>query len=71
MTATEVTRIVVTSLGLGSHQISADYSGDTHFKSSTGAAVTQVVNQASSNTVLSSSAKNTVVFSKLSGLRTV
>jgi len=41
-----------TTLGLGSHSITAVYGGDTSFSTSTSPAVTQTVNQASTSTAL-------------------
>ena len=43
------------SLGVGSHSISASYSGDTNFSAGTSAALNQVVNQAGTATALASS----------------
>ncbi|MBN8886712.1 MAG: Ig-like domain repeat protein [Rudaea sp.] len=43
------------SLGVGSHSISASYSGDTNFSAGTSAALNQVVNQAGTTTTLASS----------------
>src|SRR5207244_1873801 len=43
------------ALSLGSHSITAVYSGDSNFKTSTSSALTQTVNQATTTTRVSSS----------------
>jgi hypothetical protein len=48
------------ALAIGTHSITVAYSGDTHFKASTSTALSQVVNQASSNTTVTSSADPSV-----------
>jgi large repetitive protein len=48
--------LILTTLSSGNHQITAQYSGDPNFASSTSSTLTQTVNQASSKTTLTSSA---------------
>src|SRR5204862_1153242 len=48
------------TLSVGSHSITAVYSGDTNFTTSTSAVLTQVVNQSSTTTTLTSSANPSV-----------
>ena len=45
----------VSSLGVGSHTLTAKYSGDANFAGSTSSAVTETINQAATTTVVSSS----------------
>src|SRR5207249_1418024 len=52
--------LTITSLSVGSHTITAVYGGDTNFTTSTSAALTQIVSQASSTATLTSSATPTV-----------
>jgi hypothetical protein len=49
------------SLGIGTHSITAAYSGDSNFTGSTSSAIAQLVNQASSIVTVSSSANPAVV----------
>ncbi|HEX3103358.1 MAG TPA: Ig-like domain repeat protein, partial [Terriglobales bacterium] len=51
----------VSSLNVGSHSISAAYSGDSNFLASTSSALSQVVNQASTSTALTSSASSPIL----------
>jgi hypothetical protein len=48
--------VTLSSLSVGSHSITATYSGDANFLASTSSALSQVVNQASTSTALTSSA---------------
>ena len=55
-----VATLSTSSLGVGSHGITAVYGGDTDFSTSTSAALTQVVNQAATGVTLSSSVNPSV-----------
>lgn len=55
-----VATLATSSLAVGSHSISAVYAGDSNFQGSTSNTVAQVVNKASANQVLSSSANPSV-----------
>ncbi len=48
-------QLLISSLSVGSHSITAVYSGDTNFTTSTSAALTQVVNKANTSTSLTAS----------------
>lgn len=50
-----VASILVSSLSVGSHSITATYNGDTNFSGSTSSAVSQTVNKATTSTALTSS----------------
>ena len=50
------------SLGVGNHSITAVYGGNTNYKASTSAALTQTVKRASTMTTLASSAANPSVY---------
>jgi hypothetical protein len=52
--ANGVAQFTISNLALGSHAISASYSGDTNFASSTAATLTETVNQASTTATLTS-----------------
>ncbi len=55
-----VATYTTSSLALGTHSVTAAYGGDTNFKSSTSSTLSQVVNQASSTTTLTSSSNPSV-----------
>ncbi|HZS45309.1 MAG TPA: Ig-like domain repeat protein, partial [Blastocatellia bacterium] len=57
-----VATLAVTSLTVGSHTISAVYSGDANFNGTTAPSVTQVVNQAPNSTTTVTSSVNPTVF---------
>jgi hypothetical protein len=50
-----IAKLVVSSLSVGTHSITASYGGDTHFLASASSKLTQTVNQAASTTTLTSS----------------
>jgi hypothetical protein len=52
LTSGSATSAAITNFGVGSHSITAIYSGDSSFVTSTSSAVSQVVNQASTTTTL-------------------
>ncbi|HEY6269889.1 MAG TPA: Ig-like domain repeat protein [Candidatus Acidoferrum sp.] len=52
--SSNIAQLSLSSLSVGSHSITAKYSGDTNFTASTSAAVTQTVNQASTTTTVGS-----------------
>ena len=52
LTSSSATSAAITNFGVGTHSITAVYSGDLSFVTSTSSAVSQVVNKASSATVL-------------------
>ena len=52
--------LTTTALGLGSHNITAVYGGDSTFNGSTSAAITQAVNQAGSSATLSASTDSSI-----------
>jgi Big-like domain-containing protein/VCBS repeat protein len=52
--SSNIAQLSLSSLSVGSHSITAKYSGDTNFTASTSAAVTQTVNQASTSTTVGS-----------------
>src|SRR5438477_1555308 len=61
----------IASLSVGSHNLSASYSGDANFNSSSSATLTQTVNQASSSTSLVSSANPSLSGHSITGPATV
>jgi hypothetical protein len=56
-----VATLSTAALAVGSHSITAVYSGDSNFTRSTSAAVTETINQATTTTTLTSSASKAVV----------
>jgi flagellar hook assembly protein FlgD len=63
--------LTVSGLGVGSHSITAAYSGDSNFNNSTSAILTQVVSQAGTTTSLSASANPAVFGQQVSWVATV
>lgn len=66
-----VASVLVSSLSVGSHSITATYNGDTNFSGSTSSAVSQTVNKATTSTALTSSPNPSIVNQQVTFTATV